>query len=265
MKFNEDIVLPYISMAPLPLAFERILECQIYQTLTFERPILDLGCGDGLFAKILFAEKIDTGIDPDLRELQCAERTGIYHTLIQARGDAVPISDRAYKTIFSNSVLEHIPEMTSVLREVYRLLSVGGHFYMTVPSDHFDRYTVLNRVLTSCHLPGLAGRYRKLYNRFWKHYHYYSLEEWELLVCEAGFEVLQSFTYDPKSLCTLNDGLIPFGLPAVFLKRWINRWVSSPTLRKRLLYPISLIAGKILHAGRPTQQGGLVFMALTKV
>jgi ubiquinone/menaquinone biosynthesis C-methylase UbiE len=267
MTFNENILLRYMSMAPLALAFERTLECQIYQTLPFERPILDVGCGDGLFAKILFAEKIDTGVDPDPQELKRAEQGAMYHELVQAPGHAIPKPDGVYKTIFSNSVLEHIPDIKPVLREVYRLLSVRGNFYMTVPSNHFDRYAVLNRLLMSCHLSGLATRYRNFYNTFWQHYHYYSLEEWEQLVREAGFEVLQSFMYDPKSICTLNDGLVPFGLPAVFLKRWKNRWVYSPALRKKLFYPVYVVARKFLHNGQHTEgrEGGLVFISLTKI
>ena len=76
MIFNPNILEKYLGETPIPLALERALEGEIYQSLPFERPILDLGCGEGLFAKIVFAEKIDTGIDPNPKELKRAEDFG---------------------------------------------------------------------------------------------------------------------------------------------------------------------------------------------
>src|SRR5947209_4491198 len=136
-----------MASAPFALAFERTLECRIYESLRFERPILDVGCGEGLFAKIAFGEKIDTGIDPDEHEIERARELGAYQELIACWGNEIPKPDGYYKTIVSNSVLEHIPDLKPVLLEINRLLAPGGRFYMTVPSDKFDHYTVLNTLL----------------------------------------------------------------------------------------------------------------------
>src|SRR5687768_14968956 len=122
MRFKTDFAQAYSTAAPLALAFERIVECGIMRGQAFERPILDIGCGEGLFATMLFAEKIDTGIDPDGRELDRARALGAYRELIQCRGHAIPKPDGTYRTILSNSVLEHIPDLDSVLMEAHRLL-----------------------------------------------------------------------------------------------------------------------------------------------
>src|SRR2546428_6343193 len=129
---------PRSTLFPYTTLF-RSLECRIYSGLVFERPILDIGCGDGVHAKVLFAEKIDTGIDPNERELERAAELGAYVELIACRGDAIPKPDWAYRTIFSNSVLEHIPDLRPVLKEAHRLLMPGGRFYFTVPSPNFER------------------------------------------------------------------------------------------------------------------------------
>lgn len=264
MKFKKDLLHRYISTAPLALAFERYLECKIYLNLTMEKPILDLGCGEGLFANILFAEKIDTGIDPNPRELERARELGAYDELIQCYGNNIPKPDGSYKTIFSNSVLEHIPDLSPVLQEVRRLLIVGGNFYLTVPSDKFDQFSVLNKLLTTLGFDSIAGKFRKFYNHFWKHYHYYSLKEWEQLVRAHGFEISQSFQYDPEPVCRMNDFLAPFGFFSFVVKKITNRWVLFPQLKWFITKPFIKSILKALDK-EYTREGGLVFIAAKKV
>jgi SAM-dependent methyltransferase len=264
MKFMNDLLLRYASVAPLALAFERYFECNIFLNLPLERPILDLGCGEGLFANILFVEKIDTGIDPNPRELKRARQLDSYVELIQCFGDKIPKPDGSYKTVFSNSVLEHIPDISPVLEEGRRLLSVGGTFYFTVPSDKFDRYSVINSILTTFGLDLWASNFRKLYNHFWKHYHYYSLEKWEKLISAHGFEISQSFEYDPEHICRLNDFLAPFGFFSYVIKKLTNRWVLFPSLRRLLIKPFIPGLLKAFGNWHHAEKGGLVFIAAKK-
>jgi SAM-dependent methyltransferase len=238
LKARGDVLLPYMSMSPLPLAFERIMEARIYAGLPFKRPVLDIGCGEGLFARIVFADVIDTGIDPDSRELKRAAELKAYAELIQCYGNSIPKPDGFYETIFSNSVLEHIPDLKPVLREAHRLLAPSGRFYFTVPSPNFDRFTTVNLLLESLGLDSLAKRYRKFFNSFWKHYHYYALEEWIALARECGFEVGDAYTY--------------------------NRWVILPGLRRILVYPFYIWAEHFLKGSSRANDGGLVFVSLVK-
>ena len=62
MNFRKDFL-----KKPLPSAIEQTLECQILSSKTLEHPMLDLGCGDGIFAYVLFDEKNDIGIDHNVR------------------------------------------------------------------------------------------------------------------------------------------------------------------------------------------------------
>jgi hypothetical protein len=62
----------------------------------------------------------------------------------------------------------------------------------------------------------------------------------------------------------LNDFLVPFSIPAFIIKRMTNKWVLFPYLRKIIMYPIFLLAKRILAGGEKADQGGLVFLALTK-
>jgi SAM-dependent methyltransferase len=264
LKFNTDLLGEYVSRAPLALAFERVLECRIYSQLVFERPVLDIGCGDGLHAKVLFAEKIDTGIDPDQWELERARELDAYAELIACRGDSIPKADGSYRTIFANSVLEHIPDLAPVLKEAHRVLAPGGGFYFTVPSPDFERFTVINLALEALGLKAQSVRFRKFFNAFWAHHHAYSADGWSALCRDAGFEVVEAYAFAPTRTCLLNTVLTPFALPAKIMKRATNRWTLFPRLRRILLLPLARLASPILRGGERAADGGLVFVSLRK-
>ena len=264
MKFNENILERHLCVAPIPLAFERFLEARIYQRHSFRRPILDIGCGEGLFAKVVFGEKIDTGIDPNPRELDRARALEAYQELIECTGDAIGKPDGHYNTVFSNSVLEHIPDVESVFREAHRLLAQDGKFYVTVPSHRFDEYSVANQILCAVGLRGLAGRYRSFFNSFWRHYHCYTPEGWSALARRTGFKVTEVHTYGTKRICLLNDFLVPFSIISFVIKKIFNRWVLFPGLRRFVTKPVAMAGHRLLEGGDAARDGGLVFMELMK-
>ena len=265
MTFNDDFFLAYLSTAPLPLALERLTECQIYRRKTFSRPILDLGCGDGILVKNLFAEKIDAGLDPDPGELEHARSFDIYTELLQCRADSIPKPDASYNTVISNSVLEHIPDLEPVFREVYRVLAPGGRFYCTVPSNYFFDYTIVNQLLKAFRLRGPAVRYQKFFNSFWKLYHCYPLEQWTALACRCGFELSEAFNFSPRRNNLLKNLLVPFSLPSFLIKKTLNKWVLWPSLRRKILYPFYPVLKRLyLFEEISAPRGGLVFMSLEK-
>jgi SAM-dependent methyltransferase len=264
MRFNGDVLAGYLSEAPIPLALERYLEAKIFQTLRFERPILDIGCGEGLFAKNVFAEKIDTGVDLDSRELDRARELDAYEELIQTKGNAIGKPSGSYKTVFSNSVLEHIPDIEPVFGEVYRLLAPRGKFYVTIPSHLFEKYTVVYQILNGTGLHVVADKYRQFFNKFWRHYHCYEPEKWALLAKKQGFEVTQIYTYGSKNSSLLNDFCVPFSIASFLIKKLTNSWALFPRVRRLLLSPVEYFGRSLLPGCIDIPDGALVFMDLTK-
>jgi SAM-dependent methyltransferase len=253
-----------MALAPAALAFERLVEGQLYRAVPLERPILDLGCGEGLFAKMTFAETIDTGVDPDARELARARELGAYEELIECYGDRIPKPDASYKCVISNSVLEHIPQLDPVLREVYRILAPGGCFHFTVPSPNFERFNWTSTLLRGLGLLGLDARWRAFFNRFWAHYHAYDIPGWQALARRSGFVVERSHTYAPWQFCVLNTTLTPMAFPLKVVKKLTNRWTLLPPLRRVLLAPLWWVSRRVLASADRAQDGGLVFMSLRK-
>ncbi|MBL4656507.1 MAG: class I SAM-dependent methyltransferase [Flavobacteriales bacterium] len=264
MKFKDNFLNSYLNEGTIPLAFERAFECELMSSQEYTRPILDIGCGDGIFAQIVFDEKIDTGLDPLAYELDSAREFNMYEELIEAYADKIPKPDGYYNTIFSNSVLEHIPDLKDVLIEANRVLADGGKFYITIPTIYFDQYSVVYQILSFLSLKGVAKSYQKFFNKFWNHHHYYSRENWIKLFEETGYKVDNVIEYGLKKDCLLNDFLAPFSLPNYIVKKLFNRWFLSNSLRKAYS-PIlgSMLKGRVKFH-EDLRDGGLIFFALTK-
>jgi len=154
-------------------------------------PMLDIGCGDGLLLKgwrgdILTA---DVGLDLMFKYVSRASRSGVYRHNIVADATEFPFVSNYYATVFSNSTLEHIVQLESVLGEAYRVLSPGGRFIFTVPNQNLTRYLVLANPLTKVGLIGLAQRWANRRNRLLGHRHLYSATKWQILLRRKGFVV----------------------------------------------------------------------------
>jgi SAM-dependent methyltransferase len=145
---------------------------------------LDLGCGDGKLTAVILRRagpRRLVGVDLDLLEARAAERSGVYETVHAAPADCVPEADGSFDFVISNSVLEHVPELPPVLREVARLLRPGGRFLFTVPGPGFHAN------LRGSLLPWVTrDRYLNDLDRRLAHLRYPTQTAWRHLCCDAG-------------------------------------------------------------------------------
>lgn len=250
---------------PVPLALERAVECAILAGHPFERPILDLGCGDGIFASVLFADPIETGVDPLRYELDIAATKNAYDELICCHGDDIPKPDGSYATLFSNSVLEHIPHLDPVLKEAHRILKDDGVMYVTIPTHRFERYTIGSVLLSAVGAKRLAEKWRGIFKRFWNLYNVHEPALWKARFESAGFTVEDSFEYEPLSMYLLKEALMPFSIPGAVAKKTANRWVIlPPLLRKLVTRPVAWLGTSLMARWSRSDTGCLIFMELRK-
>ena len=75
---SNPYIAPHLAELPLHRVLIRSSECLLLSETPFERPLLDIGSGDGHFAATLFSEPVDVGIDPDPRTMrEAAHRRAI--------------------------------------------------------------------------------------------------------------------------------------------------------------------------------------------
>ena len=107
------------------MSFWRSLECEQYARRPLPGPILDVGCGDGLFALTVFGKQLEAGIDLDQKEVDRAIQRQAYKKTVCGSVNYLPFSSKSFKTVISNCVLEHVPDIDGALKEISRVLKPG--------------------------------------------------------------------------------------------------------------------------------------------
>jgi SAM-dependent methyltransferase len=236
------------------------------------RPLLDLGCGDGLIGQILFrgSQPVDVGLDPWADQVCQAAASKAYRHVDQGDGHVLPYPDGSFATVFSNSVLEHIPDLQPVLRETARVLRPGGRLIFTVPSDAFRRMLDGYARRASAGDQSGAEAYASRVDDRLEHHHYHSPAEWRELLSRAGLTLTRAQYYVPREVERFWDRMnVRYGVG----KRW-SPWnvLVSPRLRplgyQRLLR--RLVVRRLSERWRPyyatdvpagSKGGGLLIVA----
>ena len=187
----DDLLWNHLKTVPAFRALLRSIEARFYQNIDLPEPILDLGCGDGHFARLTFDRPLLAGIDPWWRPLKKAKESAAYQNVIQSLGNQLPFQTNYFGSVISNSVLEHIPDIQPVLSDVHRVLQPGGKLVITVPSHYFTEYLGGAQWLEKLGLVHLADVYRRLFNRIARHAHTDSPQRWAQRLGKSGFEIDQ--------------------------------------------------------------------------
>jgi SAM-dependent methyltransferase len=226
---TDDLLWQQLKTLPAFRALLRAVEARFYPHIPLPEPALDLGCGDGNFARLAFPGRtITAGIDPWDRPLQKAARAGNYAVAVQAMGDNLPFADGYFAGAFSNSVLEHITDIQPVLNEVSRVLKPHARFIVTTPSQFFTAYLGGGSFFERLRLDGLAGRYRDFFNFVSRHAHTDSPETWAGRLAEAGFAIERwQYYFSRGALRALEVGHVQ-GLPSAALHALTGHWIVAP-------------------------------------
>ena len=95
-------------------------------------PYLDAGCGTGLNLRDLPAGS--TGLDINPRNLALLRQRLPTMNVVEGDLEAMPFPDGAFGTIVCTEVLEHVPDPSTALAEIRRVLRPGGMLIGSVPA-----------------------------------------------------------------------------------------------------------------------------------
>jgi SAM-dependent methyltransferase len=247
----------YLRAAPVSLALERAIEARWLSSLPLVEPVLDVGCGDGLFADRTFDTPITVGIDRNGTELTIARGRGRYRGLAAADAARMPFANGAFASVISNSVLEHLADLPATLGEIRRVLRPDGRFWFSVPSPRYGKLLFHATMLEAAGLRALSRRYSRWVNdTLQRNLHCLDIDEWHRLLDDAGLRLVHHQSYLPRRVMFVNDLGYPLAVPAMVWKRWLGRWTLSPRLRRPVAAILARLLEPVYEAPCPAGEGG---------
>ncbi len=104
---------------------------EILRNLEAGALVLDLGCAEGSFPPQVTAATV-VRLDRDIRRDVPGHRSG-QAWFVQGDATALPFADQTFRTVISNHSLEHFDDLPRALREIGRIIVIGGSLFVAVP------------------------------------------------------------------------------------------------------------------------------------
>lgn len=225
-----ELLRAHLREMPLHRVIIRSIEARILSETDYPRPILDVGCGDGHFATVVFPEGVDVGLDPGMEETVESRGRGAYRLVVRASSTAMPFASHSFGSVVSNCVFEHIPDIETTMSEIARVLKPGGRFACTVLGEHFNEFLTDQRLWARLGLSRARRAYVDWLNRKAVHYRWDSPDIWQRRFERAGFRV-ESWRYYMSERATRAFHRAHYvSFPHLIARRLTGRWVPIPGL-----------------------------------
>jgi len=208
----------------------RAWELAAYRHFALPEPVLDVGCGDGAYFRLLWPHLRDvTGVEMNPGVAELARQSGVYKTIHVTAAHQLPEPPDQFAAVFANCSLEHMDHLPAVLQSVGRRLRPGGVLLGSVVTDKFPAWTTLPGLLTKLGQPAAA----ELLQTNWVAYHHLvnalPVQQWVDRLTEAGFEVLEHVPIAPEifsRMFLLLDQLWHVPSPAGELGDELRHWLA---------------------------------------
>ncbi len=225
-----NVVNEYLNHQPFPLFLLRPEEAKRYPVL-LPQPSLDVGCGDGFFAKSVFGKQgITIGMDINPTVIDKAKQNGAYKYLAIFNGGHIPLPDNSQQTVIANCVLEHVDYPFKLLAEISRVLKTSGKFYFSVPTTNFESLLFGSRLLKRLHLPSISKKYQRFMSWVTRQKYYWSIAKWQKVLSQVGFKIESKEEFFGQKPLWYFDISHWMSVPSILTKICLGRWILFPNL-----------------------------------
>lgn len=175
----------------------RAWEYAAYQHHRIDGRILDLGCGDGRYFRLIWPQAEDVvGVDMDPAAAENGRQSGVYRAVHLAPAHQVHEPDASFDHVFANCSLEHMDHLEAVLGGIHRLLVPGGSLLCSVVTNRFVEWSLLPHLVARAGFDDAAAALQRDFSAYHHLANPLSVREWEAsferagLVCEEHIPIL---------------------------------------------------------------------------
>lgn len=240
--------LRYFPHTPAALAVKECARLTVLREYDCPGPILDVGCGDGLFASIAFSDQEVWGIDIDAHEGRWAVASRAYKQIILGDITSARLPADFFSTCVANCSLEHVPKLDMALKTIQSSLKPSARAYLFVPDEHWARQMLSISTLDRLGLSTLATVVEESVKRVFKHRHLYDAQGWERIVAETGLIVDEVRPVLSSATTVAFEALLVPSIAGWLNKQLTTRWTNFPVARQWLAYPAYAIVRSLLEA-----------------
>lgn len=249
----QQYLLNYLQNRPLFLSLIRAKEAELFSRFfPLKTPVLDVGVGDGFFARLVF-KNIDVGLDVADSRMNEAQKLNVYKKLVAYDGKIFPFKTNSFATIVSNCVLEHVSSLSEVISEMYRVLKPGGKAIISVMAKPWEENLVGSLFL--------GNSYKQYMRDKQVHLNLFTLEDWKKAFKKPGFKVEIVTGYLDPQACKLIDIAHYLSIPSLITYKLFGKWVIFPGLSQ--IYPTKWLT-KIINRDVSPEKSGAIFFILQK-
>jgi SAM-dependent methyltransferase len=181
------------------LSHWRAWEYAAYQHYRLDGRILDLGCGDGRYFRLIWPQTTDVvGVDMNPGVAELGRQNGVYREVHVAPAHQVPEPDTSFDHVFANCSLEHMDHLDTVLAEIYRCLKPGGTLLCSVVTGRFVQWSLLPNLVAQAGFDEAATALQKDFLDYHHLANPLSVGEWAKSFNRAGLVPEEHIPILPK-------------------------------------------------------------------
>jgi SAM-dependent methyltransferase len=256
MKRQSEISLKdfqrYFPYTPAALCVKECARLTALRRHSCPEPILDVGCGDGLFARIAFENAEVWGIDIDAREGRWAAASQAYSQVVLGDVTRAKLPDSFFSACVANCSLEHVPRIDLAMRNIWSALKPGGRVFMFVPNRDWAQSLMSYRLLAAVGATGLAETLQQGIDTLFRHEHLYDEAGWRQVLVDSGFVVDAVEPVLSTATTVAFEALLLPSLAGKLNKTLTTRWTNFPSARKALSLPVYALTKAIMERSDPT-------------
>lgn len=190
-----SILYPYIPT----LSHWRAWEYAAYKHYRLDGRILDLGCGDGRYFRLIWPQATDVvGVDMNPEVAELGRQSGVYREVHVAPAHQAPEADASFDHVFANCSLEHMDYLDAVLAEIHRCLKPGGTLLCSVVTDRFVQWSLLPNLVAMAGFDDAAAALQKDFLDYHHLANPLSVDEWAKSFNRAGLVPEEQVPILPK-------------------------------------------------------------------